>query len=116
MPAGDGPIPLARLPTYGSASKARLKALYSDFSKQKASNPASYRSNVDWWKNTLTDLASRGLQSGPAAEDVLVLSVSSDLLEQLRYEGVGKPLCLGAVLVRLVPKVLMRARTYVHYT
>lgn len=88
---------LPGLPTYSSVSISRLKSLYSDFSRQKVSNPASFNSNVEWWKRTLSALVEQGMQKGTS--DVLILHASSEISESLRYEGAGKPLGLAAVLV-----------------
>ncbi len=89
---------LSTLPTYSTASTTRLKALYSDISRQKHSNPTSFQTNVDWWKRTLTDFVGHGLQ--PSSSDVLSLTVSRSLQENLRYNGAGKPLGLASVVVR----------------
>ena len=89
---------LAEISLYSSVSTTRLKSLYSDISRQKTSNPAAYSSNVEWWRKTLATLAAQGLQSGTS--DTLVLHVYPELIETLRYEGVGKPLGLAAVIVR----------------
>ena len=90
---------LSGLPTY-TVSVARLRSFYSDFSRQKTSNPASYNSNIEWWKKTLSQYVGRGLQDD-ISSDTLILHASPELLENLRYEGVGKPLGLAAVIVRL---------------
>lgn len=88
---------LSALPTYSSVSSSRLQSLYSDLARQKVSNPASFESNVDWWRRTLEALTLRGAQPGTA--DALVLHASKDLPDHLRFEGVGKPLGLAAVIV-----------------
>ncbi|KAF9265507.1 hypothetical protein L218DRAFT_859997 [Marasmius fiardii PR-910] len=81
--------------TYSSTSLSRLKALYSDFSRQKQSNPASYEANVEWWKRALESYL---IDDGA---DSLVLHANSSLLEDLRVEGVGRPIGLGAVMTEL---------------
>lgn len=88
---------LSELPAY-SVSQARLKSLYSDFSRQRVSNPASYTSNIDWWRRALPQFVARGLQDDTS--DTLILHASPEMAESLRYEGVGKPLGLAAILVR----------------
>lgn len=88
------------IPSYSSVSTSRLKSIYSDLSRQKVSNPAAFNSNLEWWKRTLTVLVQRGFQAD--ASDYLVLHVDSELAETLRYEGVGKPLGLAAVIVCVV--------------
>ncbi|KAL5511111.1 hypothetical protein ACEPAH_4326 [Sanghuangporus vaninii] len=98
-PARKGNPKLAELSLFSSVSKARLKSLYSDISRQKTSNPAAYTSNVEWWKRTLGTLAAHGLQVGTS--DTLILHASLELVETLRFEGVGKPLGLAAVISEL---------------
>lgn len=89
---------LSELPAY-SVSQARLKSLYSDFSRQRVSNPASYTSNIDWWRRALPQFVAMGLQDDTT--DTLILHASPEMVESLRYEGVGKPLGLAAIVVRL---------------
>lgn len=90
---------LSELPAY-SVSQARLKSLYSDFSRQRVSNPASYTSNIDWWRRALPQFVARGLQDDTS--DSLILHASPEMAESLRYDGVGKPLGLAAIIVRYV--------------
>ena len=85
------------LPPFASTSTTRLLALYSDVSRQKHSNPTSYHANVNWWHHALESLVSSGTQR-PAGG--LVLHADSSLMDCLKIEGVGKPLGLGAVIVR----------------
>ncbi|KZV97027.1 hypothetical protein EXIGLDRAFT_608524 [Exidia glandulosa HHB12029] len=85
---------LASLPEFKSAP--RVAALYSDISRKKQSDPASYNSTVAWWQRTLQDLVARGLQG--ESSDKLVLHVDSDLLESLRWQKAGKPLSLGCAI------------------
>jgi charged multivesicular body protein 7 len=101
---------------FSTTSTARLQALYSDFSRQKQSNPTSYHANVDWWKKALEALVSSGKQEFqnhlqkevlddddddlPMKSERLVLHAGRDLIERLKIPKVGKPLALGAVLVR----------------
>ena len=89
---------LSTLPSYTGTSTSRLQALYSDFSRQKQSNPASYQSNLDWWRRTLEAVVARGWQ--PDCKHRLVLNATPLLPDAFRYEGVGKPLSLGTVIVR----------------
>ncbi|KAG7092597.1 hypothetical protein E1B28_008940 [Marasmius oreades] len=80
---------------YASTSRERLKTLYSDFSRQKQSSPTSYEAKIAWWK--------RALECYLVADssDSLVLHANSDLLEDLRVEGVGRPIGLNAVIAEL---------------
>lgn len=97
-------LSLSSLPTYSETSKSRLQALYSDISRQKHSNPASFHANVDWWKRTLQALVVRGWQAHATEAretNKLVLSASRELAERFRFEGVGKPLGLGAIIVSI---------------
>jgi charged multivesicular body protein 7 len=89
---------LAQLPTYKDLNKARLQALYADFTRQKQSSPAAFRSNVEWWSNTLCAVAERRLQ--PSCSHALIFRADVSLPDTFRYEGVGKPLSLAAVIVR----------------
>jgi len=136
-PATSG---LTALPPFSTTSTARLQALYSDFSRQKNSNPDAYASNVDWWRRALEVVVASGMQlhhlrapvagtmgtatprrkgwaSGDYDEDGLLTASSSseapmgdrlvlhagrDLMESVKIPKVGKPLALGAVLVRLL--------------
>jgi len=87
-------------------STPRLQALYSDFSRQKHSNPASYHSNVQWWRKALETLVDSGLQHTPhengSKSDRLVLHAGRELMERVKVPKVGKPLAIGAVLVRFL--------------
>ncbi|EPQ58042.1 hypothetical protein GLOTRDRAFT_72055 [Gloeophyllum trabeum ATCC 11539] len=91
---------LSSLLTYTSSSTSRLQALYSDFTRQKQSNPTSYQSNIDWWRRTLEAVVSKGWQH-EASQDRLILHASPSLAEVFRYEGVGKPLSLSTVITEL---------------
>ncbi|THH33948.1 hypothetical protein EUX98_g205 [Antrodiella citrinella] len=98
---------LSSLPTYQSVSTSRLKALYSDFHQQKHSNPTSFASNLEWWRRTLQTTVVKGWQSPSDTEieavDRLVLHVTgSSFAEELRYEGVGRPLGLAGIIAELV--------------
>ena len=91
------PSTLTSLPSYNGLSKFRVQSLYSDISRQKHSNPTTYNSNITWWRSTLEALVSLGYQ--PNTTDTLVLHADQSIVEFLRYEGAGKPLCLGTVIV-----------------
>ncbi|GBE82176.1 Snf7-domain-containing protein [Sparassis latifolia] len=97
---------LSSLETYASASVPRLKSLYSDFTRQKNSNPTAYTSNVEWWRRTLEALVAKGWMSRqhahPANPDRLILhAVGPSIAEEFRVEGVGKPLSLPTVIAEL---------------
>lgn len=88
--------PVASVSTFSGVSKSRLQALYSDFSRQKESNPTSYSSSIDWWRRTLYELVASG---HCMPEDRLVLHVNAELLDSLSMPSIGKPLALGTVMV-----------------
>ncbi|KAF5365191.1 hypothetical protein D9758_005328 [Tetrapyrgos nigripes] len=85
-------------PKYVQASRSRLQSLYSDFSRQKTSNPASYNANIEWWHRSLEKYVSNGAQGSSR----LVLQAGNELIESYRVQGVGKPIGLGAVITELV--------------
>jgi len=91
---------LSSLPSYDNLSNSRIQSLYSDISRQKHSNPTTYNSNIAWWHTTLEAIVSHGWL--PNTPDRLILHAEQSLLETLRYERVGKPLCLGTVITELV--------------
>lgn len=86
---------------FANTSRARLQALYSDFSLQKQSNPTAFHANVEWWRKTLEALADSGLQQDTAESpgSRLVLQANRKLLDNLKIEKIGKPLAMGAVVV-----------------
>ncbi|KAI0046151.1 hypothetical protein FA95DRAFT_1583128 [Auriscalpium vulgare] len=90
---------LPSLPTYNGLSASRIQSLYADIARQKHSNPTSYRANVAWWHTTLDAIVARGWQ--PQSNDKLILHADPGLPDALRYEGAGKPLCLGTVVTEL---------------
>ncbi|KJA27470.1 hypothetical protein HYPSUDRAFT_35364 [Hypholoma sublateritium FD-334 SS-4] len=129
-PSSHAPPSIASLPPFSTTSIPRLQALYSDFSRQKLSNPASYSANVEWWRKALEVLVGSGIQHSvhtnaptatpqrrqrnskaedayPAGEreplrnDRLVLHGGRELLDCVKIPKVGKPLSLGAVLSEL---------------
>lgn len=91
---------------YSTTSTPRLQALYSDFSRQKQSNPTSYHSNIEWWHKGLEVIVTSGLQTHHITDetsksDRLVLHAGRELLELVKLPKVGKPLALGAVIKSL---------------
>ena len=83
---------LQAIPEY---STARIQFYYSSLPGRKTANPTGYSSALSWWRNTLSDLTAKGLIS----EDKLVLQVSEELREKLRWEKVGRPSSLGVIVV-----------------
>ncbi|KAF9791219.1 hypothetical protein BJ322DRAFT_436391 [Thelephora terrestris] len=90
---------LHSLPAYNISSTSRLKSLYSDVSRQKHSNPTSYRSTVHWWREVLQAVVLKHWL--PQSSDTLVLHALPTLADSFRYEGAGKPLCLATVISEL---------------
>ncbi|KAF8163455.1 Snf7-domain-containing protein [Crassisporium funariophilum] len=98
--------PLTSIAPFSTTSTPRLQALYSDFSRQKHSNPTSYHSNIEWWRKALQGIVSNGLQQQTHEDDTpsgdrLVLHAGRELLDLVKIPKVGKPLALGAVLSEL---------------
>jgi charged multivesicular body protein 7 len=94
------PSPVRALEPYAAITHSRLQALYADISRQKHSNPTAYHANVHWWQPVLQEYVSSGAGSSSSR---LVLSAGRQLMEDLRVEGVGKPLGIGAVIVSIHP-------------
>ncbi|KAJ6497044.1 Snf7-domain-containing protein [Mycena vitilis] len=89
---------LLALPPYATTSPSRLQSIYSDISRQKHSNPASYQANIEWWRQALEGIARCGIQRSGSN---LVLSADASLMDLLRVSGVGKPLALSTVVAEL---------------
>ncbi|KAJ7097750.1 Snf7-domain-containing protein [Mycena belliarum] len=98
---------LLALPPYASTGPSRLQALYSDISRQKHSNPASYHANIEWWRSALEAIARSGIQQHGSK---LGLTAGPSLLDLLRVSGVGKPLALPAVVTELRSQKLLFTR------
>lgn len=87
------------------SSKARLAYLYSDVSQAQTTNPTGFASTLSWWSSLISDVVSRGLQSGGgspdsiAATDKLVWHINQDFAEGMRRTNVGRPSGLGTVTV-----------------
>ena len=97
------PTSIQNVPPFASTSNSRLHALYSDISRQKRSNPTSYHANVNWWQRALESVVSSGAQHARDAVHAngrVVLHAGRSLMDTLKVDGVGKPLGLGAVIVR----------------
>jgi charged multivesicular body protein 7 len=83
------------LPPYATTSASRLQSLYSDISRQKSSNPASYNANIEWWRRALEAVVGSGIQQSGSS---LVLGAGPSLMDLLRVSG-QKPLALAPVVV-----------------
>lgn len=78
--------------------KGRLGALYSDFRHLRTTNPDGYSANISAWQKALTDATRKGyIPSRGNAVDILVITVSDDLLRALETKEWGRPLSLGTV-------------------
>ncbi|PFH54219.1 hypothetical protein AMATHDRAFT_135662 [Amanita thiersii Skay4041] len=98
------PTSLHTLQPFSTTTTTRLQALYSDISRQKRSNPASFHSNVDWWRRALESIVSSGVQhsqDSPFAAGRLVLHAEGSLIDCLKMKGAGKPLAIGTVVYEL---------------
>ncbi len=96
--------PLLTIPPFSTTSTQRLQALYSDFARQKHSNPDSYHANITWWQDALCKLLWSGVPTARGTDQApnrLILSSGRDLVESLRMKGVGRPLSIGTVVVGL---------------
>ncbi|KAJ7580979.1 hypothetical protein C8J56DRAFT_1029362 [Mycena floridula] len=87
--SSGSPVSFLDLAPVAAASSSRLQALYSGFSRQKQSNPASYNANVEWWRRILESFVQGGLQTN-GSHLVLVYGLN------------GKPIGLGAVITELL--------------
>lgn len=87
--------------TADRARRARLPSLYSDFTLQRRSNPDGYAANVAAWADALRKAARAGfLPISGEGRDTLSLSTGEELLRVLETGEWGRPLALGAVIVR----------------
>ena len=81
--------------------RARLAALYSDFSPLRALNPDGYSANITAWTQGLSHAARAG--SLPS-NDSLILSLDSLLYQELETKEWGRPLALGTVVSEAVQR------------
>jgi charged multivesicular body protein 7 len=82
-------------------NRARLPALYSDFTSQRTLNPDGYQANVSAWRRALAAIAQSGLapsSKAATAPNLLVLDCDERLVRALESKQYGRPLALGAVL------------------
>ncbi|KAJ7510064.1 Snf7-domain-containing protein [Mycena galericulata] len=108
-PSPSKPPPaLLALPPYDTTSISRLQSLYSDISRQKHSNPASYHANIEWWRKALEAVVRSGIQQHGST---LVLSAGPTLMDLLRIPGAGKPLALASVVTELRTQKVLFTRS-----
>lgn len=83
-----------------SFRKARLPALYSDFTTLRTLNPDGYQANISAWRSALAHLARSGLAPAPkgSTPNLLVLNSDESLLRALESKKYGRPLALGTVI------------------
>jgi charged multivesicular body protein 7 len=110
-PPSSSSSPLFALPPYSTTSPSRFQALYSDFFRQRNSNPTSFHSNVEWWRKALETLVGSGFQD---SNNRLVLNAGRSLMERVKVPRVGKPLALGAVIVRPLMPTTVQTLTATH--
>jgi hypothetical protein len=77
---------------------SRMNALFSDIARQKSANTSSFTSNVSWWRQTLFDLARKGVQP---SHDHLALKVDEALLDAFANCLGKRPMALSSVIVHL---------------
>jgi hypothetical protein len=79
---------------------ARLPSLYSDFRRQRTTNPDGYAINISAWRMALAHAAREGLIPAQGSRrDLLVLSFSRELQQALETKQWGQPVALGTVIV-----------------
>ncbi len=82
-----------------ASNRARLPALYSDFSSQRTLNPDGYAANVSAWKRALSIVALAGRAPSKSADrNHFTIELSDALLSALESKQFGRPLALGTVL------------------
>ncbi|KAI1857815.1 uncharacterized protein JN550_013013 [Neoarthrinium moseri] len=87
----------------GDFRKARLPALYSDFTPQRTLNPDGYAANVDAWKRGLSSALLAGhVPSRSTQRSHFVLELDDSMLHALETKSLGQPLALGTVLAEAV--------------
>jgi charged multivesicular body protein 7 len=92
-------------------SRARLPALYSDFTSQRTLNPDGYAANVAAWKHGLASAVLAGrVPSRSANPSHFALELDETLLRALETKQLGQPLALGAVLAEAVANGEMMPR------
>lgn len=80
-----------------SFRKARIPALYSDFSSQRSANPDGYAANASAWRRALPRITRTNLNP-TGTRDRLLLAADETLLRALESRQYGRPLALGAVI------------------
>ncbi|KAK4159789.1 Snf7-domain-containing protein [Cladorrhinum sp. PSN259] len=90
-----------------SFRKARLPALYSDFSPKKTLNPDGYAANISAWRRGLSSIVRSGLSPTSAksktTSSVFVLNCDEAALARaFESKQYGRPLALGEVLKEMV--------------
>lgn len=81
--------------------RARLSALYSDFTPLATLNPDGYAANVSAWTNALSHALVSPSSSTPST---FALSLNNTLLRDLNTEQWGMPLALGTVVKEALSK------------
>ena len=85
-------------------NSGRLASLYSDFRYLHATNPEGYYANLAAWETGLSNAARLGLV--PGTRNRLSLKTGPQLVGALETVKWGKPLALGAVVVRTLCTIL----------
>ena len=82
-------------------NRARLAALYSDFSSLRTLNPDGYSANIATWTHGLSQAAHAGILP---SNDALILSLDEPLFRDLETKEWGRPLALGTVVSEAIQK------------
>jgi len=99
--SADSPLLTYLLNNEPSFRRARLAALYSDFTSLRALNPDGYNANITSWTHGLSSAARSGVLP---SNDSLILSLDSHLYQELETKEWGRPLSLGTVVSDAVQK------------
>ena len=81
--------------------RARLAALYSDFTSLRTLNPDGYTANITAWTQGLSNAASH---HALPSSDSLIFSLDTALYQELETKEWGRPLSLGTVVSEAVQK------------
>ena len=93
------------------SSNDRLSYLYSNWPASRTSNATSFATALAWWQNVL--VSSLSLLSN----DSLVLHANPELLDLFKWDNVGRPACLGAVILELaMTRRLIAVKEYMSST
>ncbi|KAK7926463.1 Snf7-domain-containing protein [Apiospora marii] len=94
---------IAALANITNLSRARLPALYSDFTPLRTINPDGFNANLSAWKHGLSSALLAGhAPSRSPQRSYFILELDDNLLRSLETKQFGQPLALGTVLAEAV--------------